>query len=137
MSTKLEDRIAKSKARTAKLEQLRKAEQRKEKEAEKKKNQHRNYIVGELVTKYFPEIKDLDPGTKAENMVRFGPLEKVLSVLSSDTQLVNQLKQKAASRALADDENGNQLSSDCSRCVSGHRQKAVSASALKGGEVRG
>lgn len=137
MSTKLEDRIAKSKARTAKLEQLRKAEQRKEREAEKKINQRRNHIVGELVTKYFPEIRDLEPGTKAENMVRFEPLEKVLSALSADTQLVNQLKQIAACPALADDENGNQSSSDCPRCVSGHRTKAGSASALKGGGVRG
>lgn len=137
MSTKLEERIAKSKARTAKLEQLRRAELRKEKEAEKKKSQHRNYIVGELVTKYFPEITDLEPGTKAENMVRFEPLEKILSALSTDTQLVNQLKQIATYPALADDENKNQLSSDHPQCVSGHRQKAGCASAPKGGDVRG
>lgn len=137
MSTKLEESIAKSKARTAKLEQLRRAEQRKEKEAEKKINQRRNHIVGELVTKYFPEIKELEPGTKAENIVRFEPLEKVLSALSADTQLADQLKQKTACPALADDENGNQLSSDCPQCVSGHQQKAGSASALKGGDVRG
>lgn len=134
MSTKLEERIAKSKARTAKLEQLRRAEQRKEKEAEKKINQRRNHIVGELVIKYFPEIRNLEPGTKTENMIRFEPLERILSALSADTQLIDQLKQKAACPALSDDENGDQLSSDCTECVSGHRQKAGSASASKGGD---
>ena len=130
----IEERIAKSKARTAKLEQQRKAEQRKKREAEKKINQRRNLIVGELVTKYFPEIRNFEPGTKAENMIRFEPLERILSALSADTQLINQLKQNAACPALTDDENGDQLSSDCPECVSGHRQKAGCASAPKGGD---
>lgn len=137
MSTKLEERIAKSKARTAKLEQLRRAELRKEREAEKKKSQRRNYIVGELVTKYFPEITGLEPGTKAENMVRFEPLERILATLSADTQLLERLKQKASCPTLADEDRRNQLSSDCPRRVSGHRPKTGSVSAQKGGDGRG
>lgn len=66
MST-LEERIAKSKAQTAKLEEQRRIKMRKEREAKKKKDQRRNYIVGELVTQYFPQILNLEPGTKSEN----------------------------------------------------------------------
>ncbi len=104
MATRLEERIARSKAHTAKLEQQRRAEQRKEREAEKKKNQRRNYIVGELVTKYFPEITAFDPGTKAENMVRFEPLQRILSSLSTDTLLLERLIPNAVCPILTDKE---------------------------------
>lgn len=134
MATRLEERIAKSKAHTAKLEQLRRAEQRKEREAEKKKNQRRNYIVGELVSKYFPEIMTMEPGTKAENMVRFEPLERILLALSTNTQLREQLKENAVRFALKDDENGSRLSPDCPGRVSGPVEKTGSAYARKGGD---
>lgn len=90
MST-LEERIAKSKAQTAKLEEQRRIKMRKEREAKKKKDQRRNYIVGELVTQYFPQILNLEPGTKSENAVTFQPLKMFLSELAGDQKIVESL----------------------------------------------
>lgn len=95
MSDTLAERIAKSKARTAILEQQRRVEQRQEREAKKKKDQRRNYVIGELVTKYFPEVLRFEPGTKAENAVTFEPLEAFLSSLCADLELIKQLSEKA------------------------------------------
>lgn len=91
MSNTLEERIAKSKAQTAKLEEQRRIKMRKEREAKKKKDQRRNYIVGELVTQYFPQILNLEPGTKSENAVIFRPLEMFLSELAADQRITEWL----------------------------------------------
>lgn len=124
MATKLEERIAKSKEHTAKLERLRRAEIKKQREIQKKNDQRRNYIVGELVTKYFPDLTELQPGNKSENIARFEPLESFLSTLAADKQLVQQIKKKAASNTSVDGEKCHDLSSDYPECVSGpHTQK--------------
>lgn len=102
MAMNLDERIAKSKAHTAKLEQLRRAEQRKKREAEKKKSQHRNLIIGEMVSNHFPEVTKLEPGTKEENLATFKPLESFLSVLSADKELVKQLKEISISHTPLD-----------------------------------
>lgn len=104
MSTKLEERIAKSKELTAKLERMRKEELRKEREKLKKKDQRRNYIVGELVVKYFPEIKKMEPGTNAVNAKNFAKLDAFLSFLSSDKRLVESLKEKAHCNIISNQE---------------------------------
>ncbi len=103
MSLTLEERIAKSKAHTAKLEQMRRAKQKRERDAKKKKDRHRNYIVGELVTKYFPELMCLEPGTNAENVDRFWRLEAVLSLLANNKELMEQLKKKAVRKTVSTD----------------------------------
>ena len=64
-------------------------------EAKKKKDQRRNYIIGELISKYFPEVLKLEPGTKAENAITFEPLEVFLSILSNDKILMKRLKKAA------------------------------------------
>ena len=104
MSTKLEERIAKSKERTAKLERMRREELRKEREQQKKKNQRRNYIVGELVVNYFPEIKKMEPGTNSENAKNFAELDAFLSFLSSDKCLVESLRKRAHCNILSNQE---------------------------------
>ena len=68
-------------------------EKRCAREAERKKNSRRYYIIGELVAKYFPEFQRFEPGTKAENAVEFKPLETFLSVLSTDQELMVRLKE--------------------------------------------
>lgn len=75
--------------------QQRQKEQR-ERDAQERKNRHRNYIVGELVSKYFPEVLTLEPATRDENIARFEPLEAFLYVLSTDYDLVKDLQDRAA-----------------------------------------
>ncbi len=103
MSLTLEERIEKSKAHTAKLEQQRRAKQKNERDAKKKKDQRRNYIVGELVTKYFPELMSLEPGTITENVDRFWQLEAVLSMLANNKELMEHLKKKALCEMISPD----------------------------------
>lgn len=94
----IEERIAKAKENVAKLEQERRVELKKERDAKRKKNQRRNYIIGELVTQYFPEVLKLEPGTKAENAAIFRPLEAFLSELASDQELMKILRERADSK---------------------------------------
>ena len=93
MSTTLNEKITKTKEKIAKLENQRRMEKRRAREAERKKNSRRYYIIGELVAKYFPEFQRFEPGTKAENAVEFKPLETFLSVLSTDQELMVRLKE--------------------------------------------
>lgn len=94
MPTTLNEKIAKAKEKIAKLEHQRKVETRREREAERKKNSRRQYIIGELVAKYFPEVQRFEPGTKVENAVEFKPLETFLLVLAADQELMIRLKEK-------------------------------------------
>ncbi len=98
MSSKTDERLIKAKERVAQLEQQRKLEERREREAEKKKAQRRHYIVGELVEKYFPEVARFNPGTKTENAAEFEPFEVFLSVLASDEEIMSRLKNEVGCR---------------------------------------
>ena len=98
MSTKLVEKITKAKEHVAKLEKQRREEARREREAEKKKDQRRNYILGELVAKNFPEVLRLEPGTKAENAVEFEPFETFLSVIADRQELRDLLKNEVDRR---------------------------------------
>ena len=101
MPNTLDERITKAKERVSKLEHQRRVEERREREAKKKKDQRRNYIVGEMVVKHFPAISRFEPGTKAENAVEFEPLETFLSMLAADQELVERLKVEVSQRLLS------------------------------------
>lgn len=94
MVTTLNEKIVKAKDRVAKLEHQQRVEKRRTGEAERKKNSRRQYIIGDLVTKYFPEVQRFEPGTKAENAVAFKPLETFLLLLAADQEFIVQLKEK-------------------------------------------
>lgn len=89
MPKSLEERIAESKAKTAQLEQNRRAELYRERKIKKKLDQRRNYIVGELVCKYFPALKELKPETKEQDNETFKKFEEFLSTLASDQNILN------------------------------------------------
>ena len=87
MPKSLEERIAESKAKTAQLEQQRRAELYRERKLKEKLDKRRYYVVGELVCKYFPSLKELKPGTKEQNKVTFKKLETFLSSLASNENI--------------------------------------------------
>lgn len=93
MAATLNEKIIKAKDKVAKLECQQRLEKRRTREADRKKNNRRYYIIGELVEKYFPEVQRFEPGTKAENADEFKPLETFLLVLSTDQELILQLKE--------------------------------------------
>lgn len=131
MSRTLDERIAISKQRVASLEQQKRIQIRKEREAKKQKDQRRNYFIGELVTKYFPELTSLEPGTKSENAINFQTLETFLSVLSTERKFVNYISQRAASTVSSTADTGKSSYTTSPQCVSGHQQVTDSAAAQK------
>ena len=92
----IEERTANAEERIAKTRRQRSAEEKTARDKLKKLNDRRNYILGELLCKYFPELMELEPGTtKAENAARFASFENFLSALSDDTELMDKLKERA------------------------------------------
>ena len=61
--------------------------QRDLRKAKKKQDQRRNYIVGEIVIKHFPELKEIIPGmNKEENDEKFDWFDKFLQSVAEDEQ---------------------------------------------------
>lgn len=82
------EKIAQITEKINRLKREQKVEVRRKKEAEKKLNQRRFYVVGEIVVKEFPELEKLIPGTKAENEKVFAGFECFLKELSSNEQVI-------------------------------------------------
>lgn len=101
----IEERVANANRRIAAAEQKKRQEERAAQETQRRKDSRRNYIIGELVTRYFPELREYEPGTDAENQTRFKPLEAFLYVLSTDYDLVEELRDRA-SQLVAEDQDG-------------------------------
>lgn len=101
----IEERMANANRRIGAAEQKQREEERTVQETLRKKNSHRNYIIGELVAEYFPNVLTLEPGTQDENIIRFEPLEAFLYVLSTDYDLVKELQERAA-QLVAEDPDG-------------------------------
>jgi len=78
------------------LKNRKKMQERREQEAKRKVDIHRNIIVGELVCKYFPDVMEYQPQrSKFANTEVFKSFESVLAVIASDTELLAHLKSKA------------------------------------------
>lgn len=92
----VEERIANADKRINTIERKKRQEERAAQEAQRKKDQRRNFVIGELVAKYFPEVSNLEPGTDAENRTSLDSLEAFLYVLSTDYELVGELRERAA-----------------------------------------
>lgn len=112
----IDDRNEKASKRIDESKRQERLAARHAREEQRKKDQRRNYLVGELVISFFPELKLLEPGNKAENAIRFRPLKAFLFELASDPDLVEALKQKVARR----DTINNDFNNPEQECVSGH-----------------
>ena len=101
----IEERATNANRKAAAAEQKRRRVERAAQAVQRRKDSRRNYLIGEMVTRYFPLVRMLDPGTDAENQTRFEPLEAFLCVLSADYDLVEELRDRAA-QMREDDPNG-------------------------------
>lgn len=95
----IKERTANANRRIDATERKRRQDERAAQEAQKRKDSRRNYIIGDLVAKYFPQVSALEPGTDAENRINLEPLEAFLYVLSTDYGLVEELQERAAQLA--------------------------------------
>lgn len=91
----IEERTANANRHIAAAEQKKRQKERAVQEAKRRKDSRRNYIIGELVARYFPDIRNIEPGTDVENQNRFESLEAFLYVLSADYGLVEELRERA------------------------------------------
>ena len=101
----IKERTSNANRRIVAAEQKKRQEERAAQEAQRRNDSRRNYIIGELVTRYFPSLREYEPGTDTENQTRFGSLEAFLHVLSADYDLVEELRERAA-KLVADDPDG-------------------------------
>ena len=92
----IEERTTNANKRIDAAERKHRQEERAAQEAQKRQDSRRNYIIGELVTRYFPSVREHGPGTATENQTRFESLEAFLYVLSTDHDLVRELQERAA-----------------------------------------
>ena len=92
----IEERIKMANKSIDALERKRRREERAAQEAQRRRDSRRNHIIGKLVSKYFLDIRSIEPGTDVENQSRFEPLEAFLCVLSTDHDLVEELRKRAA-----------------------------------------
>lgn len=89
----IDEKIIKTEERLKKIKQDLRLEQRRKKEQEKKINQHRYFVVGEMFVQFFPQCLNLNPGKKEENATVFKPLGKFLLELSTDEKWLTRLNE--------------------------------------------
>ena len=95
MST-MEERQKNASERAKQFEQQQRKTQRQTKAAQKKKDERRKFIVGELVIQYFPKLLEIDPGTtQEETQKRFQNFSAFLEVLANSPYL-HELQERAA-----------------------------------------
>lgn len=67
----------------------------KEKEEKRQTDTRRNIIIGSIVSKYFPEVLDIQPRrTSAENNIEFAEFEDFVSMLAENKDYNEQLKKR-------------------------------------------
>ena len=77
----------------ARLEQEKKLIKRQKREELKKRKQRQCYAAGELFIKYFPDVQNIEPGTKRENAKNFAPLAQFFDMLASDEATMKMFKE--------------------------------------------
>jgi hypothetical protein len=93
----INDHLKESRDRVKQLKNQKKTKDRREQEAQRKTDNHRHFIIGEMVCKYFPDVKKYQPQrTKAETAAEFLPLAYILRLLAANTELLAALKDEAA-----------------------------------------
>ncbi|MCH5268864.1 MAG: type IV secretory system conjugative DNA transfer family protein [Lachnospiraceae bacterium] len=91
----MEERTENANSRVNEAQHQQRAAQRAERQEKEKANQRRNFILGEIMCKHFPEVMELEPGTAEENEERFALVENIMLLLSSNADLMDDLKEKA------------------------------------------
>lgn len=107
----IEERTANANRRIDTAERKRRQEERVAQEEQKRKDSRRSYIIGDLVAKYFPQVTTFEPGISAEGQAQFEPLEAFLYVLSTDHDLVEEFRKRAAQLTLDDPDGEWRISS--------------------------
>ena len=87
----IEDLQRDAQSRCREAEQRQRVQQRRERKAQEILAQRQNFAIGELVARYFPELRKITPGTKAETAERYSKLEECLRRLAANPELISTL----------------------------------------------
>ena len=101
--SKFKEKVVQETDNWERMLRLQRVERRNQRIAKSKEDKHRNYIIGELVSKYFHEILNFKPGNKEHNSIEFAPFETFLKILADDKNLMERLKKEVIYRLSLDD----------------------------------
>ena len=88
-----DEQIKKYQERIYQLKNQKKSIEQREKAKQRKEDERRNFIVGELVCEYFPELMKYQPKRKrADTIAEFAPVEAFMRELSNKSDIVSQIK---------------------------------------------
>lgn len=102
MAITLEERAAKAREKAARLEQRHRIDERKIRDELVRQGKLRNFILGKIVAKHFPEVKRFEPKTKDENVVVFAEFDLFLAMLAEDHETVTRLRAEVERRLTTD-----------------------------------
>ena len=95
------------------------AQSQKQKRQEKDTNHHK-FVIGGLVTKYFPTLLSIELGSKGAPSAELAQVESFLAVLAADQELVDKLKARAAQMVTDEADSVSSPAAKNAECVNGH-----------------
>lgn len=95
----IEDRTKRASERAQAAERHQRETQKRANDEKRRQEKRREYILGGLVLKYFPELNEIAPGnTRAKAQEQFQDVEALLAYLSDRRDLLQQLQAEASAR---------------------------------------
>lgn len=93
----IEERIKNANERTQAMERQQRAIQKQDSDKKRRQEDRLRYVLGGLVLKYFPELREIVPGnTRAETQKQFQDVEVLLVFLSNNRDLLQRLQTDAS-----------------------------------------
>ena len=93
----LNEQLAKEKEAWEQLKLLQRAQKRDERLEKRKEDNHRIFLIGELFIKHCPVAQEIPvykgKNAKRNNAASFAPMERVLSALTANEELMAQLEE--------------------------------------------
>lgn len=94
------DYLKTSITRIEQIKNQKKSKERRERDAKRKKDFFRSFIIGDLVCKHFPEMLRYQPyWNKADIEAEFADFADILGWLSGNTELLATIKEEASKLA--------------------------------------
>lgn len=92
----IEQRTQNARQRIDDSERQERRAMRQAQEAQRKNDNRRKYIIGELVLQYFPALKEIEPGNKPhEDCEQLQAFEAILAALADSPDLMQELRERA------------------------------------------
>lgn len=109
----IDERLARTKEKLQLLENQKRAQVKREREAKWRADSRRNKTVGELFSKHFPDVMTLTPRRiAAEHSAEFAPIDGFFSALAADEEWASLLKTELSRKMASDSKKADSSFSD-------------------------